>query len=298
MRLRLAVIIPTYNRRYELERLIDSIVLQGVIPDRIVVCDASEQANDSIVKKYPSLPITYIHTEVPSSTQQRNIAIKSLEKKCELITVFDDDIVLMPDAFKNMLMFWDKAEETLGGAVFNIINDKRVSRWVIFKMVFRTGAKARGVVLRSGYATSICPADVNRYVEWLFGGATVWRREVFNTTQYDEWFSDYGLGEDLDFSFRVGKMYKLAVVGGAHVQHLHAKSYRINYELFGKKQIVNTYYIVKKDRYFSKMLFYWACIGVMLENSMGIFLSANKVKSMQMLIGNAKGICDMIIGKA
>lgn len=55
----------------------------------------------------------------------------------------------------------------------------------------------------------LSPVDDDIFAEWVFGGATCWSKNVLNEFKFDEWFSGYGFGEDLDFSYRVGKNINL-----------------------------------------------------------------------------------------
>ena len=154
----------------------------------------------------------------------------------------------------------------MGGAVFNIINEKKPSALVSLKKIFYTGAKERGLVLKSVITPSFVRQTRTRHVQWLFGGGTVWRRELFDHYTFDEWFEGTGLCEDLDFSYQVGKQYKLAVVAPAKVEHLTDLVKRRNNRKFGITQIVNRYYFVKKNPELSAWLCHWAGVGQLFEN--------------------------------
>ncbi len=122
------------------------------------------------------------------------------------------------------------------------------------------------------------------YTDWLSGGVTVWRSNIFQEYSFDEWFSGYGAYEDVDFSYRVGKKYRLAVNPCAKVQHLYmdtqkkANNYRI-----GKKEALNRLYFVKKHRELSVFRSLWASVG----ESLSYWKSGNRDKAR----GVFKGIC-------
>jgi GT2 family glycosyltransferase len=84
------------------------------------------------------------------------------------------------------------------------------------------------------------------YVRWLH--AVVYARKVLEEYTFDEWFKGYGYLEDLDLSYRVGKQYKLAVVQGARFYHYPSPLGRTDPYLFGKKEIVNRLYFVRKHK--------------------------------------------------
>jgi hypothetical protein len=87
-----------------------------------------------------------------------------------------------------------------------------------------------------------------------------------NEFKYDEWFQGYSYYEDIDYSYRVGRKYKLIVLAGAKVQHLSPpfKNDR-NYEM-GKCQVMNRRYFLRKHDHMSLGLFYWATLGLTIAN--------------------------------
>ncbi|MCX5778197.1 MAG: glycosyltransferase [Elusimicrobia bacterium] len=264
---RAAFIIPTMNRKQDLDRFLDSVSRQTVLPSQIIIVDGSQISDDAVVKRHPALPVEYIHAPQKGLTVQRNIGIARVRAEIDLVAMFDDDIVMCPGAMEKMMAYWATAPADVGGAGFNITNDKPPSRFVAIKKLFMTGTRERGAVLRSGFNTSVAPAAETKIVGWMFGGATVWRKIVFEKYRYDEWFGGYGFAEDFEFSLSVGKAYRLAVVADAPVLHLQATVSRIRRFAFGRQEIVYRHYVVVKHRYrFNIYWFYWACVGVVLEN--------------------------------
>src|SRR5206468_11483155 len=90
----------------------------------------------------------------------------------------------------------------------------------LIKSLFRMDSCRRGAVLRSGYEATIAPVRKDTFVEWLCGGATVWSRQVIVEFQYDEWFRGYAYFEDVDYSYRVGRKYRLIILAGPRVEHI------------------------------------------------------------------------------
>ena len=125
----------------------------------------------------------------------------------------------------------------------------------------------------SGYNTLMCPAKETMDVQWLVGAGMVFRRDVFKDFSFDPWFEGTGLCEDLDFSYRVGKKYRLVVVADARIEHLTGTIKRRRNVWFGHSQIINRYYFVQKNEELSKALCLWAGLGQLLENlTMGVLL--------------------------
>jgi len=271
---KLAVIIATKDRIFELQRLLNSIQDQDVIPQEIIIVDASVALNSSFnadLGSFSTSKIRCVKANRACLPAQRNQGLGLLSPDIEQVCFLDDDIVLHKGAFEAMAAFWKQAAEDVGGAVFNIMNEKKPTSGIFLKKIFFTGSFDQGVVLPSGYNTLMCPATKTRDVQWLFGGATVWRRRVFDEFLFDDWFESTGLCEDLDFSYRVGKKFKLMVIAEAKVDHLTGTVARRRNVWFGRSQIKNRYYFVKKNKELSKVLCCWAGLGQLLEN---IVLSA------------------------
>lgn len=290
METKLVFIIPTVGRYEELNTLLDSITSQTHKPDLVIIIDSGKKyAKDKINVNY-CVHIEYIHTNSNSLTKSRNIGIKNVPKDFNLIGFLDDDVVLLQNSLKNMLDFWKMAPPEIGGAAFNIIDNRKPRKFWIFKKVFFMGDRYPGNVLKSGYQTMLYGVKKNIFTKWLPGGATVWRREVFDYFKFDEVLKGYGYIEDLEFSYRVSKRFKLIVLEGAKVLHSpypkKRKGENIN---FGISEVKNRYYFVAKHKEFSKFLFYWALLGKLLENIITGLLLA-KCDYLERAWGNFLGI--------
>jgi glycosyltransferase involved in cell wall biosynthesis len=285
---KITFIIATADRKEKLFNLLRSLQRQNINSLQVIIVDAGQTNIKEILTKFKELTINYIKVEKPSLTVQRNIGIEALDDKITLVGFLDDDMELEDNSLENMIEFWNKAPLDIGGACFNVITNKR-PRFAWIKAIFATGKKQRGVVLSSGFATEVCPVDTDISTQWLLGGATIWRRKVLNEFKFDEWFEGYGLHEDLDFSYRVGKRYKLVVVANAKIRHLQSPISKKNNFEFGKMEVLGHYRIVIKHPELSKALFLWACFGQFLEN---IYLAIAKRKKeyLTRALGNFSGI--------
>jgi len=56
-------------------------------------------------------------------------------------------------------------------------------------------------------------------VQWLGGGYTIWARQILIENPQQEVRTRHAAGEDLMFSYPIGKKYSLYVCSGAHVTH-------------------------------------------------------------------------------
>ncbi|MBU2541449.1 MAG: glycosyltransferase [Candidatus Omnitrophica bacterium] len=261
---KLAIIIPTKDRPDKLNQLLKSISQQDIKPSQVIIIDGSILSITGVLKEFPDLEIDYIKA-IGSLTTKRNIGIKKLKDEITLVIFFDDDIILEKDSFRKMLDFWLGTSENTAGASFNIIS-QICRKPSLLEKVFVVNTDIPGKILRSGFQTKFYSLDKTREVNWLFGGATVWRKWLFEKLQFDERFSDYGLFEDVDFSYRAGKEYRLFVVADAKVRH-NSESEKIDESFkFGKMQFENRLYFVKKNPELSIPLCYWALSGLFLNN--------------------------------
>lgn len=295
---KIAVIIPTKERKRELRRLLASFVSQHCIPDQIIIVDASADADTLLTEDYKMLSVKYIYGNY-SITEARNIGISSLKESISLVCFLDDDVVMEEAAWEAMTDYWESAGVDIGGCSFFIANeihhDKTHLR--ILKRLFTIKPKQYGKMQPSGFNVSpYCPSEIMINADWLSGGVTVWRRIVFDTNAFDEWFSGYGMYEDVDFSYRVGKKYKLVVNSGAKVRHLMDISKKgMNFKI-GKKEVINRLYFVRKHQELSVNLSLWSSVGRTIKNFLcGLFLF--NMGFIIRALGNVTGVINYIIFK-
>ena len=292
---RIAFVIPTKDRPADLRRMLKSVEAQSLLPAQMVVVDGSVEPVETVVREFPRLPIDYVRVFPPSLARQRNAGMKRLQEDITLAGYLDDDLVLNEGALEAMCSFWEVATSDVGGAAFNIVNDRRpYATWL--KAIFLMDSRRRGVVLPSGYHTMICPVDASIYVDWLFGGATVWRRGIIGEFSYDEWFQGTGFLEDVDYSYRVSRRYRLAVVADARVKHFSPPIRRDRNFLLGKWQVINRFYFVRKHPELSVVLCLWALLGQLLVNA-GKGAVGGEPGVFERVLGNLVGIGSVMSGR-
>jgi len=270
---KLALIIPTKDRPEELSRLLQNISMQDPKPVQIVVVDGGVASLEDVLKKFLDLNIEYVMVKPPSLTTQRNVGIKKICGEATLVAFLDDDVVLEKTALTNMMRFWEAASKDTGGASFNLINEIYKKPSFIEKM-FLVNAETPSRILRSGFQSKVAFRKETMACEWLPGCAMVWRKNVFNEFTFDEWFSGYARYEEVDFSYRVGRKYKLFIVGDARVEHLRRLESMDFSSSLGRMEIVNRLYLAKKHPALSLLLCCWGCFGLFLNNMIkGLFYS-------------------------
>ncbi len=247
----LTFIVATKDRPSELRRMLRSIEIQSYRPNSIILVDAGEKTVETISKEFTNLSITYLKVSIPSAAKQRNVGIEFVSKETTFIGFIDDDAALELNAIETMMNFLKSAPEEIVGASFNMMNCPPQGFFSKFNILFPFNSLGlysteKGRVNSSGFATLTCNFKENTFVEWLPSGGVIWRKKVLDEFKFDEWFDSYSYLEDLDFSYRVSKKYKLIVVADAKYYHYPAESGRGNEYEIGRKEVINRLYFIKK----------------------------------------------------
>lgn len=294
---KLAFVVPTKDRPDDLRRMLASLAAQTRRPDQLIVVDGSASPVKGVVEEFANLEADYLRVLPPSLAKQRNAGMQQLRPDVTLAGYLDDDIVLEPDAVENMLAFWEAAPPELGGTAFNITNAP-MPGWIGVKRWFGIDDPRPGRVLPSGCVSTLGfrPHDVE--VDWLCGGATVWRRAVIDRFPYDEWFIGTGYLEDVDFSFNIRGVHRLALVAGARLAHYSPPVRPDRQYLLGRWQIVNRMYFVRKyrSRGLSPARAWFASVGFVVLNGGWSILRWDK-EYWNRARGNVSGIIAELLGR-
>lgn len=290
---KIAVIIPTKDRGQELKRLLECMAKQDINPEQVVVVDGGSIPVKDMVEGFKGFKIDYVRKIPASLTAQRNAGVRALRHDITLVSFFDDDILLEEGAIRAMYEFWEDASDDTGGAAFNIANEiyKKPS---FLEKFFIVNDKRPSRILRSGFQSRVSFVRSTTQVDWLAGCSMVWRRDLFGEFMFDERFSGYARYEEVDFSYRVGKKYKLFIVAEARVAHLSRnEDVSFSYSL-GRMEAVNRFYFVKKNRSLSKALCLWALGGMMLNNFVKGLLKPEG-RYIRRGCGNLRGLLQIIL---
>jgi hypothetical protein len=244
---------------------------------------------------FPALPIAYVRCFPPSLTKQRNAGMAVLADDIEVAGYLDDDLVLEPAATERMAAFWQAAGPGVGGASFSIVNQGAVHQDRLRRLFLMHGDPA-GRVLASGFACFIPAVTETIETRWLYGGATMWRRNVIREFTYDEWYVGHGFLEDLDYSYRVGRKYRLFVLGDARSWHFsHPMADAKQFDL-GRQQTFNRLYFIRKMGSFRWPAVAWAMFGLLVLNSLAVLRHPN-APTFNRFYGNLIGLAAALAGR-
>ncbi|MFH1386112.1 MAG: glycosyltransferase [bacterium] len=290
----MAYIVPTKDHPADLFKLLQSFRRQTELPDQIIIVDGSDNVVDNLINQFSDLKIDYIRIYPPGLTKQRNAGVKALRPEITIAGYLDDDLVLDEKATENMLKFWDSASAQLGGTSFNITNNTPMPlNW--YTKLFWINKGEQGVILKSGFNVVLFPVYKDTQVQWLCGGATIWRKKVLDNYKFEEWFQGCAYIDDIDFCMRVRKKYELMVVEGAKVEHFCVPVVgKKNYQL-AKANVINRYYFVKKYPELSASFFFWAVFGHIAANILLGILTFKKTKLYNAL-GSMAGVLSTLNG--
>jgi GT2 family glycosyltransferase len=214
------------------------------LPDQLIIADASEdRGTEAVIDKFEGRfagQIEYYGTEC-GLTRQRNFAVN--KARGDVIGFFDDDVVLDPDYLAEIMNVFERdVERTVGGATGYIYN-RAANRPILFRLFneFRDRTYGRIAVAKRRGLTPIPdkPFEDPILVRYVSGCNMFFRKEVFATNEFDQWFEGYGLGEDCEFGLRVSRTWKILAVGKARLDHSKEEAGRPNYAQLGKMCIEN-----------------------------------------------------------
>lgn len=284
------IIIPTKDRPNELIKTINILASNIFFFREVIIVDSSDLQIKKIIKekiKNYNFNIKIIDSE-PSTCIQRNIGFNFIKNE-EYIMFLDDDNIFYPDAFYNMQKFLKNNKEFVGVA-FNQIYDykenffEKIKKNIILNKIGIYSSE-KGGLTKSGWQSKFINFDKDMIVQWLPTRAVIYKSSAVKNIRFDDNLGVYGYLEDLDFSLELKKRGNLAVCSQAKYTHDQTIA-RPGFE-FGKKEIKNRYYIVKKHN-LSKILFFLTA----LARAILTFKNAitGDLNSLKRLFGNLFGI--------
>jgi GT2 family glycosyltransferase len=275
------IVIPTRNRVKELTNTLNFLDSNQFFFKKIVIVDSSKleikQKIKEKIKEY-NIQINLIDSE-PSTCIQRNAGFNFIEDN-EYIMFLDDDNIFYPDAFYKMQYFLNN-NKNFSGVAFNQIYNEKISILEKFKKNYISNklgiySSNIGGFSNSGWQSRFINFTNNAIVQWLPTRAVIYRSEKVRNIRFDEKLGIYGYLEDLDFSLRLKKNGNLMVCSDARYSHDQSIT-RPGFE-FGKKELRNRYYIVKKHNLKKNLFFLTSLFRMVLTLKEGIFGDINSFK--------------------
>lgn len=251
--LEISVIIPTLNRKKDLERTLISITECNNSPLEVIIIDQSDNnETKELCNKFKDLNIKYFHFDTKSLTLARNFWVKKVNNNVDIIQFFDDDVILNKDYFNELKIFCLSHKN----AKWWVPNINNIARKI-------TIPKRIWLLLLSWKWTQ----DSFFVTKWWFNAMpfvnptnitnverTHWCWMFFRKSVFDEWFCfeenfmKYSLMEDCFFSYWIQEKYPNSLYFAPTIKLIHCESpaSRIANRQKIYQNIIHRYYFIKK----------------------------------------------------
>ena len=267
-----SLVICTYMRSVSLINLLNSVKEQTLYPNQILIIDGStNEETKSILEEssFKNLDYFLVTEENRGLTKQRNYGVSKVLKDSEVVCFLDDDTLLEPTYFQEIINAYQNDSEVIGvGGIAINENDwiKKTSnlkynkfKYYEFEGYFHPEGSRN--VLRNilGLQSNLIagrmpdfshgrtcgfPLNDNIYeVDLLIGMSFSFKKNIFDSINFSNYFVGYGLYEDADFSIRAQKFGKNVITTKAKLSHFHDQSGRPNKFQYGKMVTRNGWYV-------------------------------------------------------
>lgn len=274
-----SVCIATLNRAEALQRAIHHVLQQTLLPEQIVIIDASpdwQASRDAIaamLSDHPAIRLDYVHSPVRSSATQRNEGIGLCSG--DIIFLIDDDSFLYPDCAEQIQAIYaadptgdvaairiyladtppplSASVEVPGlerkvsgnrgefGTLKNMALGNRLGRWFHRRILMQS---IQETFLRyDGPRRRPLPATIRQFgvetVSFMPGCAMTVRRSVALAEPFDTALRYYAAYEDVDVSYRYAKHGHVLFTPRARLHHFEAASGRMDRRKIIAFQLLN-----------------------------------------------------------
>ena len=270
--LTLSIVVCTRDRPDLLATCLESLRSQTRRPEEILVVDASaapaRDAIDRLARSMPGCRVALIGSP-PGLPRQRNLGARATTGS--VVVYLDDDVVPEPGYLAAVARtFEDDGSGQIGGVGGAQVPDPTPREpWLrrVACRLFLLDTYGRGIVKRSGRPDHAFSPRERMEVECLSGCNMAYRREVLDALSFDERLDGYALGEDLQFSYRVSRRWKLVLTPEARLDHRHTGGGRPARDEHQAMAIFNRYLFFREHvaRGPADWIVYaWSSIGGML----------------------------------
>jgi GT2 family glycosyltransferase len=246
----MSLVIITRCRPEPLRAALESAI--RALPDRaeVIVVDgdplgSARRVVNDVRARAPESQLRY-EASAAGTCVQRNIGID--RARGEVVVLIDDDSTVEPGTFDALLGAYQDPEvmgatgRVDGPATRRIgSNPNSRLRWLIL------GRGRQGTMSSFGFRNPIVDVAQPRDVEFMPGPLMSARRELAASVRFDEALTDYGLGEDDDFSYRLSRNGRVRYVPAAVVCHRELGSQRMDRRRLDRLQVINRAYLFRKN---------------------------------------------------
>lgn len=273
----ISLIVCTYERPEAVGRLLKALMEPAAAtPDEILIVDSSfTTQTEEVVNALrggsgaATLRFFRVGGEHRGLTAQRNFGIA--QAGGEVVAFLDDDTVPSERYFEEIGdcfrrhpdavgvggyitgAAWSEvgagARRSLGKFLFDGWERRDDVRWVARRLLGLAPRCKPGEMPPSGHGRPVGflpPDGLDHEVEFVMGGASAWRRVVFDRCSFSPEFAGYGLYEDLDFCIQANRVGPIYLCTRAEVAHEHDPGARPDPFAYGKMVVRNGWYVWRK----------------------------------------------------
>lgn len=271
-----SVIISTKNRAQDVIRCLESICIQTMLPNEIIIVDSSDTDQlKAELSAFHVLTIKYVRSKA-GLTLQRNIGIRA--SSGDIIIFLDDDVTLDKDYIKKIMHVFESCRvRPIGGVTGEIVNTgkkKTMAQEIygfideVFAAFFFLVRSGDGKFQLSGFPTILRRGSKGKIknIEFLYGCNMAFTRDVISRFEFDENLCGYAWGEDDDVAYRVSREYRNIYTPFARIvlNSVSPSTGGGNYAVM-KMAMENHHYLFKKNlpqdlRH--RAAFYWSVVGL------------------------------------
>lgn len=282
-------------RPIPLLNLLNSVKIQTLYPNEILIIDGSTNEDTAeIIAQNSFQNLTYFQVSAADRglTKQRNFGVSKVSNDSEVICFLDDDTILEPTYFEEIINAFQSDNDIVGvaGVAINEMRwiekqpNKKYSKYKFYDFEGYVYPEGLRNVMRNilGLQSNLGPGRIPEFsngrtcgfplndkiyeVDLLIGMSFSFRKIVFNSIKFSHYFEGYGLYEDADFSIRAQQFGKNVITTKAKLSHYHDQSGRPNKYQYGKMVTRNGWYVwrVKYPNPSFVARFKWNAISLLL----------------------------------
>ncbi len=277
--------IATAGRRDELALTLEVIARQKRLPDRVLVCPATEKDFDQ--ERARSLPFPIEVVRAPRGLCAQRNALLRASKNADLLLLFDDDFYPASDYLVQAVELFEREPDIVVATHHPKLDGARSSpvsheRALAALRALDTRERVHGV--RQTYGGYGCNMVLR----------------LAPVRAHDLWFDEnlplYGWLEDIDFTRRLAPYGRIVVDAALAGVHLGVKRGRSSGLRPGYSQIANPLYMLRKG----SLSFPYALRQIarnVAKNALRVFWPEPWVDRRGRVRGNARAVADLMVGR-
>lgn len=314
-------------RSVALLKLLESVKLQSLYPDEVLIIDGSTDDKTKEIlnnNNFEKLKYFKVSDENRGLTKQRNYGISRIGEDIDVVCFLDDDTVLKENYFKELINTYKVYPEALGvnGYIVNEVEWKNEISGQSSKFNYNGWSRTEGSRFKlrkrlgliddtpPGYMPSFSngrsvsflpPSDKIYSIEQMMGGVASYKKEIFKEMKFSKYFEGYGLYEDADFSLRLAKKGSLYINTKAKLEHHHDAAGRPNQFSYGKMVVRNGWYVwrIKYSNPNIESRVKWNLIAIVLMSIrfINVITTSKKKEAFTEGIGRLVGLISLLFNK-